>query len=139
MDERENEARELLPDELEYLQLKNDFFDDQTDICCNLIYNQELKDLEDVKEEQELLDKFNERGVVKEKLISHLKALKHQVNKRKKVKKDGTVFININGFFNCPECQYKTKRNVYLKLHINTVHFKIKAWKCLECSKGLSI
>ena len=119
--------------------MNEDFFEEQTEMWSKLIYKQELKDVEALKEEQELIDKFNERKIEKEKLISQLKALKHQVNKRKKVKKDGTVFININGFFNCPECQYKTKRNVYLKLHINTVHFKIKAWKCLECSKGLSI
>ena len=138
MDERENAARELLPYELEYLQLKNDFFDDQTDICCNLIYNQELKDLEALKEEQELIEKFNERKIVKEKLISQLKALKEQekvtrndsLNNEKVVKRDETVHININGFFNCPECELKTKYKSNLRSHIDVVHRKLKPFKC---------
>ena len=127
---------QLLQDELEYLQVKGDFFEDQTEMWFELIYKQELKAQEILKEERELLDKFNEREFVKEKLISQLKALKDQVNNGKEVKKEVTALIRINGFFNCPECPYKSINISHLKDHINAIHLKIKPWKCLECHKG---
>ena len=132
----ENFQLELLQDEVEYLQVKSDFFDDQTEMWFKLIYIQELKNVEGLKEEQELLDKFNEREIVKKKLIRHLKVLKEQVNNGKEVKKEGAVFVNDNGYFHCPECQYKAKHKGDTKLHINAIHLKIKPWKCLECHKG---
>ena len=134
MDNQENEDLEL-QNELEYFQLNGDFFEEQTEMWTKLIYKQELRDLDSLKEEQELIDKFNERKIEKEKLISHLRALKDQLNE-KEVKKYDTVLIRINGFFNCSECPHKTKRKSDLKLHIKAIHLKIKPWKCLECHKG---
>ena len=112
--------------ELEYLQLKGDFFERQTFLWNQLIYKQELKEIEYRKEEQELLDKFKEREIVKQKLIEHLKDLKVKINPRKK---------RVYRFKNCPECPFKTKYN--LKAHINAVHRKLKPFQCLDCDKGL--
>ena len=118
---------ELLHLELEYLQLKGDFFESQTLLWNQLIYKQELKEIEYRKEEQELLDKFKEREIEKQKLIEHLKKLKVKINPRS-IKK-------INGFQNCPECPFKSK--IHLKEHINAVHRKLKPFQCLDCDKGL--
>ena len=102
---------------LEYLELKSDFFDDQTEAWGELIYNK--------------------REFEKRKLTSQLKGLKKQVQA-----KDGTEagpledFIRVDGLFNCPECPHKTKFKACLKVHINAIHRKIKPWMCSECDKG---
>ena len=137
----------MLRDKLEYLHLKSNFFDGQSEIWSKLINMVELKQKESLKEEQELIDKFNERKIEKKKLISHLKSLKKHVknsrnwslnNGKKEVKKNDTDFTRINGFFNCTECKYnsKCKRNVVT--HISAVHRKLKPYKCLDCDKGMS-
>ena len=137
---------EYLRDKLEYLHLKSDFFNSQSEIWSKLIFKVELKQKESLKEEQELIDKFNEREIEKEKLISHLKSLKKQVkvssnwslNNGKEVKNNETGFTRINGFFNCTECEYKAKRKCYVIQHINAVHRKLKPYKCSDCDKGMS-
>ena len=143
MDEqyRDNEALELLKDELEYLQLKGDFFEDQTDLWGKLIIAQELKNKESLEEEQELIGKLNERKIEKEKLISHLKALKDQIKapKNKSLNKEESVLIRINGYFNCTECRFKSYKKWPLKVHIDAIHLKLKPFKCSNCDKGRSI
>ena len=50
------------------------------------------------------------------------------------------TLIKINGFYQCPECAYKTEwEKSDLKVHINAVHRKLKSWKCLDCTKGKQI
>ena len=151
MDEQKNDKQEgfdfeLLRDKLEYLQLKSNFFDGQTEVWGKLINIVEFKLKESLKEEQELIDKFNERQIEKEKLISHLKSLKEEVkvssiwclNNEVEVKNNETVFTRINGFFNCTECKYKSKWKQRVTIHINAVHRKLKPYKCTECDKGTS-
>ena len=41
------------------------------------------------------------------------------------------------GFFFCKECNYKTKKLQYLRVHINSVHKKIKH-PCPECGKSFA-
>ena len=60
-------------DEVEYLQLKSDFFEDQTELWNKLIIKEEEAIL---KEIQELTEKFNERKIEKERLIRILNDLK---------------------------------------------------------------
>ena len=133
---------ELLRDEMEYLQVKADFFEGQTEAWTALINKQELKDEEILKEEQELVDKINENDIEKKKLITYLKALKIQ----KQIKNNRMFGYNvatsqknltkINGFFSCPECSYKSYLTNKLNRHINAVHRKLKPWKCSDCYKG---
>ena len=134
-----NFSVELLQDKLKYFNVKGDFFEKQTLIFNNIICKVELKGKEILKEEQELTDKLAERAEVKKNLVNILKGLKSQRKVKKHKKKDET-FIKINGFYNCPECSFKTKwsRNK-LKLHINVVHRKFKTWKCSDCTKGKQI
>ena len=125
---------ELLQDELEYLELKSNFFDGQTEEWSNLIHDQELKDQESLEEEQELVKVFNERKIEKEKLISHLKALKDQVDT--KASKGTKNLIRKNGFFECSECPYKSKWKRNVDRHINNIHFKLNMFvdnKFLDC------
>ena len=136
---------ELLRDELEYLQIQGDFFDGQTEVWSKLINKEELKQKECFKEEQELINEFNEREIEKNKLINHLKALKDQgkvtrkniFNNGKETENNETLLIRIDGFFNCLECFYKTKFKHNLKKHINASHLKLKPFKCSDCDKGL--
>ena len=170
MDEFDNQAileLELMQDELEYLQLASDFFEDQTEIWGKLINKVELKQKECLKEEQELIKIFNEKEIEKEKLISHLKALKEQVDT--KAIKGTKNIISKNGFFKCPECPMNSKwknsviyhiktihrivhkfldcpechfKSIYsrnLKNHLKAVHRKLRPYKCLDCDKGLYI
>ena len=134
-------------DEVEYLQLKAGFFDGQTEIWSKLIYKVELSQKESLKEEQELMDQFNEREIEKEQLISRLKALKDQVkvtnddnfNNGNEVKSNERVFVKVDGFFNCPEspeCHYKSKLKFHLMDHINAIHLKVKNFKCPDCDRG---
>ena len=162
----DSDALELLKDELEYLQLKGDFFKDQTDLWSKLINDQELKDKESLKEKQKLIGKINEKKIEKEKLISHLKSLKDQINTKasketmKIISKNGffecpecpnkskwkqnvtshikSIHRKINELFDCPECHYKSNRRSSVKDHINIVHRKLKPFKCSDCDKGLS-
>ena len=123
---------QLLQDELEYLQLKSDFFDGQTEVWGKLINIVELKNKESLKEEQELIEVLNEREVEKAKLISHLKSLKKQVDT--KASKGTTNFISKNGLFECPECPMNSKWKVSVINHIKTMHRKIhKFFDCPEC------
>ena len=139
--DREREALQLLEDKLEYLQLKGDFFEDQTEVWAKLIHKQELRDKETSKEEQELMNQFNERKIEKKKLISHLKAIKNHVDVTssdnfRKIKEKITVFTRIDGFFECIECHLKTKKRANLVSHINAVHRKLKPYKCSDCDRG---
>ena len=167
IDNQENLELELLQDKLEYLQLKGDFFEDQTDPWGKLIIDQELKNKESLEEEQKLIKILNERKIEKEKLISDLKALKDQVNtkasKRTWICKNGyfecpecsmkskwkeSVIKHINvihrklnivhKFLDCPECHFKTNRTSGMKDHINAVHHKLRPYKCSDCDKGWS-
>ena len=129
---------ELLQEELEYLQLKENFFEDQTDLWGKLINNQELKVKESLKEEQKLIEKLNEKKIEKEMLISHLKSLKDQIkaSKKKSLNNFESVIIRIDGFLHCHECNYKANRRWHLKSHINAVHRKLKPHECANCGKG---
>ena len=137
---------DILRDNLEYLQLKSNFFDGQTEVWGKLINIVELKLKKSLKEEQELIDKFNEREIEKEKLISHLKSLKEQVkissnlclDNGEEVKNIDTAFTKINGFINCTECEYKSKCKRNVVTHTNAVHRKLKPYKCSDCDKGMS-
>ena len=137
---------QYLLDKLGYLNVKADFFARQSETWSKLINKVELEHEESLKEEQELIDKFNEREIEKEKLISHLKSLKKQVkvssnwflNNGVEVKNNDTVFTRTNGFFNCTECEYKSKLKLNVIKHINAVHRKLKPYKCLDCDKGMS-
>ena len=130
---------ELLRDKLEYFDVKANFFENQNLILNQIIYKMELKDKELLKEEQELTDKLAERAEVKKNLVNILKGLKNQ-QKVKKLKKNDKTFIRKNGFYHCPECSYKTKwYKIFLKVHINAVHRKLKPWKCSDCNKGKRI
>ena len=137
---------EYLREKLEYLHLKSDFFDGQSEIWSKLIFKVELKQKGSLKEEQELIDKFNEREIEKEKLISHLKSLKKQVkvsnnwslNNGEEVKNNNTAVTRINGYFNCTECKHKSKLKRNVINHISAVHRKLKPNKCSECDKGMS-
>ena len=133
---------ELLWDEIEYLQLKADFFEGQTVAWILLINKQELKNKESLKKEQELVDKINEKEIEKKKLITYLKALKNQPQ----IKNNSTLgydaatsqknLTKINGCFSCPECRIKINRKENLNRHLNAVHRKLKPWKCSDCDKG---
>ena len=56
------------------------FFENQTKIWGELDNKVELRQKESLEEEQVLTDKLNEGKIEKEKLISHLKTLKEQVD-----------------------------------------------------------
>ena len=155
---------QLLQEELEYLRLKSDFFDGQTEVWGKLIHEQELKNK---VEEQKLIEVLNEREIQKKKLIGHLKALKEQVvtksSKRttKIISKNGffecsectmkskwknsvichikSIHRKVNKLFNCPECHYKSNRTFDLNYHINAVHRNLRPYKCSDCNKGLSV
>ena len=123
---------ELLREKLEYLDVKADFFENQTVLINEIIHKTELKNLELFQEEQELAEKFKEGAEVKKNLVNILKCLKNQ----QKVKRDKS-FIKIKGFYHCPECTFKTKWYMqHLKVHINAVHRKLKPYKCSDCTKG---
>ena len=166
IDNQANLDLELMQDELEYLQLTSNFFEDQTEIWGELVNKVEFSLNESLKVEQELIKVFNERKIEKEKLISHLKALKDQYDI--KASQGMTKIISKNGYFECPECPMKSiwkecvnrhiktihrKLNIvhkfqncpechksyhYLKSHINAVHRKLRLYKCSDCDKGLS-
>ena len=123
---------ELLQDKNEYLDVKANFFENQTLIINKIIHKIELIGKKLSIEEQELSDKLAEGAEVKKNLANILKCLKSQ----QKVKRDKS-FIKIKGFYHCPECPYKTKRFMRkLKVHIDAVHRKLKPWKCSNCAKG---
>ena len=135
-DEVRNSSLEFLRDKLDYFNIKADFFENQTLIFNDIISKVELNCMEIAKEEQELTDKLAERNEVKKNLVHILEDLKNQRKARKHKKKDET-FTRTDGFFHCPECHFKTKRNNYhLKAHINEVHRKLKPWKCSDCIEG---
>ena len=134
-----NFSLEHLRDKLEYLNVKADFFENQTLIFNVIICKMELKGMELLKEEQELTDKLAEKTEVKKNLVNILKGLKNQ-QKVKTNKKNDVNFIRTNGFYHCPECPFKTKWDrKNLKVHINAVHRKLKPWKCSDCNKGKRI
>ena len=138
-DEVPNISLELLRDKTEYLGVKADFFENQTLIINEIINKIELKGIEILKEEQELTEKLADKSEVKKNLVNILKGLKNQ-RKVKEHKKSDDTFIRTNGFYNCPECPFKTKwRMNRLKAHINAVHRKLKPWKCPDCIKGKRI
>ena len=125
----------LLRDKLEYFNVKADFFENQTLIFNEIINKVELKDMELLKEEQELTDKLAERAEVKNNLVYILKGLKNQ----RKVKTHETI-IRTNGFYHCSECPFRTNLRINkLQIHINAVHRKLKPWKCSVCNKGKRI
>ena len=130
---------ELLQDKLEYINVKADFFENQNVILNEIIYKVELEGKELLKEEQELTDKLAERTEVKKNLVNILKGFKSQ-RKVEALKKNDETFIRNNGFYHCPECSYTTKwhRNDLIA-HINTVHRKLKPWKCSDCTKSKRI
>ena len=126
---------ELLREKLEYLDVKADFFENQTVLINEIIHKAELKNLELFQEEQELTEKFKEGTEVKKNLVNILNGFKNQ--RVKTHKKDDITLMRINGFYYCPECPYQTKWDrSNLKLHINAVHRKLKPWKCSDCTKG---
>ena len=130
---------ELLQDKFEYLNVKANFFENQTLIFNKIIHKMELKDKEFLKEEQDLTDKLKKKAEVKINLVNILNGLKSQ-RKVKEHKNNDKTFIRVNGFYNCPECPYKTKfQESLLKRHINAVHRKLKPWKCSDCYKGKRI
>ena len=134
-----NLSLELLLDKLDDLDVKADFNENPTLVSNETIHKVELKAKELSKEEQEPTDKLEERAEVKKNVVNILKGSKSQQKVRKHKKNDKT-FIKINGFYNCPECLYKTKdRRRNLQIHIDAVHLKLKPWKCLDCAKGIRI
>ena len=135
--EAHDDNLEVLRDKIEYLDVKSDFFENQTFIINEIIYKIELKEKELLKEEQEMTDKLVEGAKVKKNLVNILKDLKNQQQVNIHDKKDDGTFIKINGFYHCPECPYKTNfRKYQLKNHINAVHRKLKPYKCTKCTKG---
>ena len=138
-DEVPNFTLEHLRNKLEYFNVKANFFENQTSILNEIIHKVELKGMELSKEEQQLTDKLAEKAEVKKNLVNILKSMKIQ-QKVKTNKKNDETLTKINGFYNCPECPYKTKwtRN-HIKLHINAVHRKLKPLKCSVCNKGKGI
>ena len=133
---REFYSLELLRLDLEYFQLKGDFFEQQSHLWSKLITNQERELDESLKELQELIVKLNDRNDEKEQLASHLKHVKLKKSKEAALTSPQKVLVRKNGFFNCPECSYKTIYKQDLNQHINAVHRKLKPWKCSECDKG---
>ena len=140
---QDNVDLELLQDKLQYFQQKGDFFDGQTEAWSKLIKKQGPRVKESLKELQELIDKFNEREIEKNKLKSYLKTLKGQVEVKNcnetlgnAAEKHQKVITKINGFFNCPECPYKAAAKHVIDHHINAVHRKLRPWKCSDCNKG---
>ena len=92
---------------------------------------------ETLKEEQEVADKLLQGAEVKKNLVSVLESLKSQQKVGNQCKKGDEAVNRINGFFQCPECIFKAKwRRKDLIHHINSVHRKLKPWKCLVCDKG---
>ena len=135
-DEVPNISLELLRDKLEYFDVKAVFFENQNLILNEIIHNVDLKDKELLKEEQELTEKLAERAEVKKNLVNILKGLKNQRKFNKDTKKKKTL-VKKNGFFNCPECPFKSKWNTSTVIvHISAVHRKLKPWKCSDCTKG---
>ena len=137
MDERENAAGQLLQCAVE------DIFDGPSKTWFNLIYNQELRNVEFLKKLQKLTDKFNEREIVKKQLISKLKALKEQAGvasnyniSNVQIENGESSSTSAMKLFKCPECQYKTTRKDSVKSHIKAVHRKLRPWKCPNCDKG---
>ena len=113
---------ELLRDKTDNIDVKADFFENQTFINNEIINKLELKSMELPKEEQEFTEKLEERA------------------EAKKHKKNDETFTKINGFYNCPECSYKTQWNKSnLKVHIDAIHREVKPYICSDCSKGKRI
>ena len=126
-------------DEVEYLQLKSDFFEDQTELWNKLIIKEEEAIL---KEIQELTEKFNERKIEKERLIRILNDLKVEADSLQfgingKIVHLKSAITKTNGFYICPYCQYKLTHLFNIKTHIAAIHLKLKSWKCSDCNKGL--
>ena len=127
---------ELMRDKIEYLDVKADFFEGQSIPIGELIYRMKLRVEETLMEEQEVADMLLQGAEVKKNLVSVLESLKSQQKVEIRGKKDDEAVTRINGFFQCPECPYKTKwTRDHLILHINAVHRKLKPWKCLDCPK----
>ena len=121
-DEVPSFSLELVRDKTDNIDIKADFFEHQTLINNEIINKMEPKSMELPLEEQELTDKLEERA------------------EAKKQKKNDETFTKIDGFYNCPECSYKTQWNKSnLKVHMNAVHREVKPWKCLDCTKGKRI
>ena len=141
-DVQDNLDLEIMRDELEYLELKSDFFDGQTEKCNKLINKKEWKQRDSVTELQELIDEFNERENEKQQLTNYLNVLKDQVKAKAEneaLNQDPQIqgdLFRVDRFFNCPECLYKAKFKGNLKVHINRIHHKLKLWKCSDCDKG---
>ena len=166
IDNEEDLELELLQDELEYLQLMSHFFENQTKIWGELVNKVELRQKESLEEEQALIDKLNEGQIEKVNLISHLNALKKQVDTKaskgtkniigkngffectecpKKSKRKYNVICHIktihridHKFLDCPECHFKSNNTFHMKKHINEVHPKLRLYKCSDCDKGWS-
>ena len=128
---------ELLRDKIEYLDVKADFFENQTVLINKIICKIELVNKELLKEEQELTDKLEKKAKVKKNLVNILNGLKSQQKMKMHETKENEALVRTNGFYYCPECPYKTKYDrTRLKDHINAVHRKLKPWKCSDCTKG---
>ena len=110
-----NFSLDLLVDKLEYLNVKANFFENQTLIINDTIHKVEPADIELLKEEQELIDKLPEGAEVKKNLVNILKGLKNQRKARKHKKNDETF------------------------IRINANHRKLRPWKCSDCTKGKRI
>ena len=130
----ENESQsslQILQDKSEYLGIMGEFFEDQTILINNLIYDMELKDRKSLNEQQEMTGKLSEGAEVKRKLINKLIDLKIKQRTGKPL-----AHYKNNGLYKCPECPYKSKIISNFKTHFAALHLKLKIWKCSKCSKG---
>ena len=105
----QNLILELMRDKIEYLDVKADFFETQSIPIGEVIYRMELRVEKTLKEEQEVAGKLLQRAEVKKNLVSVLEGLKSQQKVGNHGKKGDEAVTRINGFFQCPECPYKTK------------------------------
>ena len=128
-----NSSLQILQDKSEYLGIMGDFFEDQTILMNNLIYDMELKDRESLKEQQEMKRKLSEGAEVKKNLINKLIDLKIKQRIGKPL-----AHYKVNRLYKCPECPFKGKIISNFKTHFVAVHLKLKSWKCSNCPKGLN-
>ena len=130
----ENESQsslQILQDKLEYLGIMGEFFEDQTILINNLIYDMEMKDRKSLNEQQEMTRKLSEGAEVKRKLINKLIDLKIKQRTGKPL-----AHFKVNGLYKCPECPFKSKMFSNVKTHFAALHLKLKSWKCSNCPKG---
>ena len=126
-----NFSLKLLRDQIEYVDVNLEIFENQTLIINEINHKRQLKD----KEEQGSTDKLVKRAKKRKNLANILKGLKSQPQAKEHKKRDET-FIRINGFYHCPDCLYETNRQSNLKFHMAAVHLKLKPWECSDCCKS---